>query len=158
MAQSIVRFGPLANVIVFVGTLQNDAETKDANEIAKITQFHDFEFTSDGALARRQSSIGVGKKIKLRVMKQTPTFIIDQTYKDTILKNHTNDLGNPQKMSKLEYVFGSGLDDEQDVNDELQIPIENQNHEYESVFTCPNQFCNLEFLTQRGIYLEYCGQ
>ena len=93
MAQSIVRFGPLANVIVYVGTLKNDAEEKEANEISKITQYHDFEFTSDGVLARRQSGIGPGKKIKLKVMKHTPEFIIDQTYKDTVLKAHTNEMG-----------------------------------------------------------------
>ena len=116
-------------------------------------QYHDFEFTSEGVLARRQSSIGVGKKIKLTPMKHTPAFIIDQTYKETILKSHTDELGNPKKISKLEYLFGSGLDDEQDANDEeQQNPSENQNDEYETVFSCPNELCSREFLTQGCIY------
>ena len=111
MAESIVRFGPLSNVLIFVGKLINTKASTEAKQIEGITQYHDFVFAALGVIARCQSSIGRGKNIKLKQAKYTPEFQIEEGFRETILKKQTDESGNPKRQSSIRYVSRSQTDD-----------------------------------------------
>lgn len=156
MAESILRFGPLSNVVIFVGKMINNT-SKETNKIEGITQYHDFEFAQPGVIARCQSSIGIGKRIELKPVKHTPEFEIDKSFQETILKRQVDESGNPTKRSSLKFISRTETDDFKDESGRHGRLDSNQTilNEYDTVFTCPNGRCSLEFLTLNGKLLSF---
>lgn len=152
MAESILRFGPLSNVLIFVGSLINKSTPTEINKIEGITQYHDFEFHPGGVIARCQSSIGVGKKITLKPAKYTPEYKIDKSFQENIFTRQIDDSGNPKKRSSNNRYMSISQTDNftDDTSDGFAQTSQAQFDEYDTVFPCPNEKCSLEFLTLGG--------
>ena len=76
-AEALVRFAPVANVLVMSGHIKNAKKVIDKNskQISKISFYNDFEYSKEGVTVRKQTGMGKGLFIPLKKIRQPAQFV-----------------------------------------------------------------------------------
>jgi hypothetical protein len=189
MADAMTRYGGVANALVMLSTITPKEFTGPFRELANvisgrkkknpsqpkkrikdITSFADFEFTNEGVIVRKQSSIGCGKLIPLEdvalTMKSTSEIILPEGYDDVPPESSMELTGYTQNQikKKTQVIYkragqkvteDAHSDEEDEPDDDMEDP--NNDDSVEEIqqgflFRCPNQLCTATF--RRARFLE----